>query len=134
MESSEKDLKQGNLTGWHSCSDLGLYHNKIKIPLVSKYLRDDRLCFVNLDKIYIKRKCRVANKTRYEGCCLAYPLIICQNVPNPENKPYRMIDGSHRASKAINEYRWRQAMCYILTSGEFYNLLEESYNYGKNMS
>lgn len=44
---------------------------------------------------------------RFNLADIRFPGIVVENMPNPYNKPYRLIDGKHRLAKMILEGKQR---------------------------
>jgi hypothetical protein len=53
----------------------------------------------NLRDQDIGYNCNCCGGARYHTCDTAYTPIIVENMPNPANRKYRMIDGRHRMQK-----------------------------------
>ena len=53
-------------------------------------------------------------RQRYLEADTSYPGIIVTNMTNPENKKYRMIDGSRRLHRLIEDTNATSATFYIL--------------------
>jgi len=73
---------------------------------------------------------RVINRERYDSCNINFPGILAENTLNPDNRRYRMVDGSHRLNKKILEYDMTESLFYIITKEEFYSVLRD-YKTGK---
>lgn len=60
---------------------------------------------------------------RYQQADLKFPGIVVENMYNPYNKQYRLIDGRHRLLKTINlgEVHFN---CYILPRHEVNRFIE----------
>lgn len=65
--------------------------------------------------------------SRYLTANTGYPGIAVKGMPNPYNKPYRLIDGRHRLLKRINENH-STVNVYILTEQDIRKFYQD---YGK---
>lgn len=76
----------------------------IPVKLVWALIRYRELQYevVDIDLIGYKPLDIDTNSPRYFMADLDYPVILVKGMPNPMNKPYRMIDGRHRLLKTIN--------------------------------
>ena len=52
--------------------------------------------------------------SRYLTADTSFPGIVVKDMPNPYNKPYRLIDGRHRILKRLNDDQ-ETVNVYILT-------------------
>jgi hypothetical protein len=64
-------------------------------------------------------------KQRYKDADLSFPPIVADGAPNPCDKRYRMIDGSHRMAKMILDYNLEAAEFFVISNKLFYSLLED---------
>jgi|SRR6056300_148983 len=125
------------LTGEHSCSgkwkvtDIDQYIKlKDLIPLLQTKTPQD------IDHSKIAWKCMDAPHLkideRFSQCDIEVPGILAEGVINPFNKPYRMIDGSHRMAKMILNTWISKSHFYILTPQEFYSVLRDDHEKIRN--
>jgi hypothetical protein len=117
------------LTGWHDCvNKWRVFPEKdsfIDMKDVSRYLKTPTFLshsdigWINMDRPYLKYD------KRYALCDYSFPGIVAENVENPYNKKYRMIDGSHRMAKMLRETDINESYFYIITCEQFYSLLKD---------
>lgn len=62
---------------------------------------------------------------RYLLADIMCPGIVAIDVTNPYNKPYRMVDGSHRMAKMKLETNFNASFFYVITPAEFYMFLRD---------
>jgi hypothetical protein len=70
--------------------------------------------FIDIDSIGYKSIDSISETDiRYRCANIQYPCIVTENVQNPMNKQYRLIDGRHRLMKQIRA-GVNKVECYIL--------------------
>ena len=62
---------------------------------------------------------------RYINADLDYPCIVIEDMSNPNNKKYRMIDGRHRLLKTIQEEQEDTIECYVLYFEQIRKFIKE---------
>ena len=63
---------------------------------------------------------------RYHGCDISYPGVVVEDAQNPANLRYRMIDGTHRMRKILNETSKSHSEFYVLSNEEFLAMLGQT--------
>ena len=66
----------------------------------------------------------IINSERYKRVDMSYPPIVIKNGPNPKNKLYRLIDGTHRMFKMKIDGT-KQSNFYVLEKDEIINYLHD---------
>jgi len=84
-------------------------YQQLMIKDIEHLLTDDRKKTIKHDEIAWKGydlrdqaigyNCICCGGIRYKFCDTAYPPIIVENMPNPANRKYRVVDGKHRMQK-----------------------------------
>lgn len=121
------------LDGWHSCTrEWRVYEDKDSYlsvadlePIIArrepKLIQHKDICWKCMDDP--RRKI----DDRYHHADIMYPGIVAIDVPNPYNRTYRMVDGSHRMAKMKLETEFNASFFYVITPQEFYMLLRDYY-------
>ena len=128
----KKNIKNRKNYGYHLCiGKWSIYENiinKIDISKIIKLITNKNIKEKLIDhkEISWKSKYNPEEKfdKRYIDCDESFPGILCENVKNPENLKYRMIDGSHRITKLRKKHNIKKSFFYIITKKDFYNYLE----------
>ena len=69
---------------------------------------------INIENIGYKSLDSISESDiRYQCANIQYPCIVTENVQNPMNKKYRLIDGRHRLMKQMRA-GLNKVECYIL--------------------
>jgi hypothetical protein len=70
--------------------------------------------FVDIENIGYKSLDSISESDgRYQLANIQYPCIVTENVQNPMNKQYRLIDGRHRLMKQMRA-GVNKVKCYVL--------------------
>jgi hypothetical protein len=78
-----------------------------------KFRRISSVC-INIEHIgYKSIDLILESDIRYQRANIQYPCIVTENVQNPMNKKYRLIDGRHRLMKQMLA-GLNKVECYIL--------------------
>ena len=118
------------LYGWHSCRNKWALepnkHHTLNLISLSEIIQNRTPVLIQHKYISWKGKDNPQSKmdSRYEYADPTYPGILCENGPNPHNLPYRMVDGSHRIIKLIQN-GFHTSSFYIITFEEFCDRLFE---------
>tara|TARA_R110001606_G_C15327931_1_gene645250 strand:- start:44 stop:394 length:351 start_codon:yes stop_codon:yes gene_type:complete len=107
-----------SLKGQHIATDDGSNNEVIYVKDLEYLLTENRVKALNFSDIYIRYK---KPSERYNKADLNYKGIVAENVGNPESKRYRMVDGSHRASRLVKQHNRKRAYFYVITKKEFLN-------------
>ena len=84
---------------------------RIELDNYRHLLTEDRLRWVSFDEIAFRGRhftnlrgpmCMCCDGSRYYSANIKFPGIIVENMDNPYNLKYRMIDGKHRMEKMID--------------------------------
>jgi hypothetical protein len=125
------------ITDIHHCTESRF--GNWKVELNDKYLPIQNIwhLLTNRDPLLISH-CDIAWKgmnypeqkisNRYYSCDISFPGIVAEDILNPYNKPYRLIDGSHRMARMTLETDIRESFFYVITADEFYDHLEDQLN------
>ena len=115
----------------HSCVNSKLYGDwtidnvayQVHLNDLYQYLTDDRLINIKFEDIGYKlyNKSQLFN-SKYLHCDINYPGIVAENVDNPYNKKYRLIDGNHRLFKMVSNNIYN-ANFYCISKSELYKHL-----------
>ena len=125
-----KSFFEGNVTGDWRIKDKGfrfLYLRRKPIFLciadILYLLTDEKLKTIPLDNIAWKSKnfdmnrrgenCHCCNGEKYKKCDTKFPTIVVENLSNPMNLKYRLIDGRHRSEKLLSQ-GYTETKCYVL--------------------
>lgn len=58
---------------------------------------------ITIDSIHHKPLCSISkSQGRYLNANISLPVLLCEDMPTPDNKTYRMLDGRHRLLKAVS--------------------------------
>ncbi len=70
--------------------------------------------FIDIEHIGYKSLDSISESDgRYQRANIQYPCIVTENVQNPMNKQYRLIDGRHRLMKQMRA-GVNKVECYVL--------------------
>jgi len=126
--------QKNELKGYHACwnggyGDWTLYEvgntpARIRLKSIKHLLTDNRLQSLKHEDISWKGKdlrsdvvgtrCVCCGGRRYVTCDISIPCIVLENVSNPDNLKYRMIDGKHRMMK-MRAHGQLDSMFYVLS-------------------
>lgn len=121
------------LDGWHSCTkEWRVYEGEdsyLSIADLTSIIQSREPTLIQHNKIGWKNMDNPSDKIdeRYYEADIMYPGIVAIDVINPYNKPYRMVDGSHRMAKMKLETEFNASFFYVITPHEFYTLLRGQY-------
>ena len=82
-------------------------------PVIFNYIKISKLRATPIDFSLVSHKLLDdKNTVRYIQANTAYPMIVSE-MHNPQNLPYRMLDGRHRIHK-LKEQNYSSGMFYII--------------------
>lgn len=92
----------------------GLIKNRKLEPIC---LNINDIAYKSLDSIDV-------HGVRYKVADENFPLIVVQDMENPHNKKYRMIDGRHRLKKQLNSGN-TELLFYVLKESDVLPYIEK---------
>lgn len=126
--SDQHKSSNGYWNGIHTCKnewaiEPGKYHHA-EIIDIHALLASRKPKKVKFKEIAAKTYTDKRTNTRYKNANTKFPGIICPTI-NPYGKKYRMVDGSHRLLKMMDEGK-NESLFYIITEDEFFSLLKQN--------
>lgn len=95
----------------------------VNVSVLFSYLKDKETKKVNIKDIAYKPITDSdLDKHRLINADTKYPVILVDDMPNPYNSKYRMVDGRHRIRKLI-DLGSTTVVAYILSFKDFRRLL-----------
>lgn len=116
------------ITGRHSCKDEWAVTDKDQFIQLEDlrhifYNREPQLVYHDQIAWHGMKDPSSKADHRYQDADIMVPGILAEGVPNPHDKKYRMVDGSHRMAKMKLETRYEASFFYIISKDEFYEVL-----------
>ena len=135
MNKMEERIQKNELKGYHACwnggygdwtlYEVGITPARIRLKSIKHLLTDNRIQSLKHEDISWKGKdlrsdvigtrCMCCGGRRYVTCDISIPCIVLENVSNPHNLKYRMIDGKHRMMK-MKSHGQLDSMFYVPVS------------------
>ena len=134
MNRMEEIIQKNELRGYHECKkgfygdwtlyEVGITPVRIRLNSIKHLLTDNRIQSLKHEDISWKGKDLRSDVIgmrwvwcggrRYLTCDISIPCIVLENVSNPDNLKYRMIDGKHRMMK-MKSHGQLDSMFYVLS-------------------
>ena len=112
-------------SGLHNCVDLNLGFDYLPCILFQPYMLKKNLKSISINDIHYTYRKR--SNFRYEVADIDYPIILAENVKNNGNKKFRVVDGRHRLTKAM-DLGWEKINSYVVSKDIFYKIANQYLN------